>query len=531
MALDPNYAKLRKQARMHVEEGSRDNALKSATVFYNRYPHDAEANYEMSRALVRHDKKDVALNHAEMANKIYPSNGAYIYLVGRLYLDFSLYEFAAPLLRAAVSKLPKDLLVQWAMADFLFAIGHGHGAKLHYEAALALGPDSFQRPELLLDYARCLDAIALKKDAEVAYLELQQIERLKIFAISKRATLLKYLPDSDIAIELRKILEKKELDELRRSEILLALGNMSENAKNYDDAFELWTTSRALRTIDRNNDIGYGVLDEIKGFYSASLLDVARPFGHDSERPLFIVGMPRSGTTLTEQIISSHPEAFGVGELGRMHKLEKAFRRDYNGENRANKIIKNAQNGELRARAEETLTLLEVLAGPDAKRVVDKLPSQYLSMGYTHLCFPNARFIHCQRHPADSFISSFQNNMSQFHEYSFDQTVYAEAYLTKEKLMAHWRTSFADQIYDLSYEKLVSSPEQTVRDLLQFIGLPWDPKCMQFFEKPRTVKTFSHDQVRNPIYTSSMARWKNYEKHLGPLFAALKEAEFEYPEL
>jgi Sulfotransferase family len=147
------------------------------------------------------------------------------------------------------------------------------------------------------------------------------------------------------------------------------------------------------------------------------------------------------------------------------------------------------------------------------------------------LLFPNAKFIHTQRHPADSFISAFQNNMNEHHAFTYDQLTYVETYLAKETLMTHWRDCFPERIFDLQYERLVAQPEETVRQVLEFLNLPWDESCMQFFNKGKMVKTFSRDQVRSPIYNSSVYRWKNYEKHLGPLFAALKAANYEYPEI
>jgi tetratricopeptide (TPR) repeat protein len=530
IATDTTYAKLLKRARNHVENGTKDAALKSASLFHAHYPQDAEANYNYARSLVRHDKKDLALVHAEKASAISPENPAYLFLVGRLYLDFQLYEFAAPLLRDAVVKLPNDLLMQWAMADFLLALGDGQTAKSYYEIALNLQPNNQQRPLLLVDYARCLNTMGLSREADAVFAELEEIEEYEVVALAKRSAVLKHLPDSEMAGRVNSALNTAGITTNNKSELLLSMGNMHNNAKEFDRAFELWTESRDLRTIDRAHDIGYNTFTRVTEFYNTSILSRAKEFGHSSKRPLFVLGMPRSGTTLTEQIVSSHPQVFGVGELGRVHKLAAAFERDYAMPDYGARLIKNAEAGELVARANETLKLLEVLAGPEPKYVVDKMPSQYLSMGYTHLCFPQAKFIHCQRHPADSFISSFQSNMSQFHEYSFDQIVYAEAYLSKEKFMAHWRSIFPEKIFDLHYEKLVTRPEETVRELLNFIELPWDPECMKFFEKARTVKTFSTDQVRQPIYTSSVYRWKNYEKHLGPLFAALKEANYTYPE-
>lgn len=530
-ALDPAYAKLSKDVRYQVENASNDAALKAATKFYKAYPNDAYANYEYARALVRKDNRGSALEHAEKANALLPNHPKFVFLLGRLYLDIGLYEHAAPLLRQALHKLPHDILVQWAMADFLVSIGDGKTAVGHYQAALELCPDEDQSGELLASYAQCLSANGAKLESNEILIKFGNLKQQnKNVALVMRSNFGKYMPDSDVALELNDALTDPKLNSLTRSQILLSLGNIQDNAGRYDEAFALWAESRKLRELFGDKAIGYKELKDTTEFYTTQILQEVAPLGHSSERPLFIAGMPRSGTTLTEQIISSHSDAFGVGEMGRMYKLEKAFRDAYKGANSFERLLQNAKGGELKARAEETLNLLNIVAGTSARRVVDKLPTQYFSMGFTHLCFPNAKFIHCQRHPADSFISAFQNHMSQFHEYSFDQKLYAEAYLTKQALMAHWKASFPDKIYELHYEQLVSNPEQIVRELLAFIGLPWDPNCMQFFKNAGTVRTISNDQVRKPIYTSSIARWKKYERHLGPLFAALKEANFEYPE-
>jgi tetratricopeptide (TPR) repeat protein len=530
-ALDPAYSKLAKDARFQVENASNQSALNAAKKFYMAYPNDAFANYEYARALVRNDKRAIALDHAEKANLLHPDTPEFVFLLGRLYLDISLYEYAAPLLKRALYRLPKNLLVQWAMADYLFALGDGMAAAAHYQAALELKPSEKQVGELLISYFKCLDSNGSKVEANEILLRFGNLtEANQNAALIMRSNSERFTPDSDVALALNKALTTPQLNSFTRSQILLSLGNMNEHGGNYDQAFDLWTESRNLRDILGEKAIGYQELKETTEFYTPKILKEIAPLGHESDRPLFIVGMPRSGTTLTEQIVSGHADAFGVGEMGRMYKLEKAFRDAYKGTNSFERLLQNAKAGELKARAEETLNLLNVVAGPAAKRVVDKLPTQYFSMGFTHLCFPNAKFIHCQRHPADSFISAFQNHMSQFHEYSFDQNLYAEAYLTKQALMAHWKASFPDKIFELYYEQLVTNPEQIIRELLDFIGLPWDPNCMQFFKNAGTVRTISNDQVRKPIYTSSIARWRKYERHLGPLFEALKEANFEYPE-
>ena len=505
-------------------------AFNAGKKFYDAYPQHAEANFEFARALARNGKNSDAMKFAEIAVKLNPSVAKYILILGRLYLDFKLFEYAAPLLRNAIVRLPGSLLMHWAMADFLFGVGDGHAAATHYQLALTLNPSIVQRPELLKDYIKCLSTIDRRDEAQKACADLAQIPGSETVGQLRLSTLGNFKASDALADEIKSIAFDASNSAENRSIALQSLGNMYNNSGLYDEAFELWSKSRALKNITHRDNIGYQKLEQIKSFYPVELFEQAKPYGHSSELPVFVVGMPRSGTTLTEQIISNHPDAFGVGEMGRMNTLEPAFRGDYGNTINVAAIIKNAKNNELRLRAEETLKLLKVLAPPNKKRIVDKLPTQYLAMGYSILCFPNAKIIHCQRHPADSFISAFQNNMTQFHEYSFDQNLYAETYLAKQALMAHWKACFPQQVFELQYEKLTTQPEQTVRELLEFVGLPWEEKCMQFFDKKRTIKTLSQDQVRNPIYTSSVYRWKNYGKHLAPLFAALTAGGFAYPE-
>jgi Sulfotransferase family len=178
--------------------------------------------------------------------------------------------------------------------------------------------------------------------------------------------------------------------------------------------------------------------------------------------------------------------------------------------------------------AQEYLTLLATMVKQPALRIVDKTLTSYFTAGFIHMGLPHARFVNCIRHPADNFISAYQNDLD--HAECFDQGHYVSFYLGKQKLITHWKTCFPDKIFDLYYEELVKNPETVVRRLLAFLGLDWDPTCLTFFERSSTVRTFSRHQVRSSISTGSVARWRNYEKHLGPLFTALAKANFTYPE-
>jgi hypothetical protein len=240
--------------------------------------------------------------------------------------------------------------------------------------------------------------------------------------------------------------------------------------------------------------------------------------------------MPRSGTTLVEQILSSHSRVASAGELGRTGRRNLPFLETYDKPGGTETLRGNALRGELMARANEHLKLANLVAGRERPFVVDKMPTQFLAAGYIHLCLPRARFIHVLRHPADTFVSTFQNNFSTDYAFAFSQEAFAHFYSQREKLMKHWRSVFPTQILDVRYEKLVSEPEPEIRRMLAFLELDWEPECLRFHESKNNVRTFSRDQVRRSINTGSIGRWRNYQNQLQPLFEALRTLECaEYP--
>jgi len=188
-------------------------------------------------------------------------------------------------------------------------------------------------------------------------------------------------------------------------------------------------------------------------------------------------------------------------------------------------LAKMAEMGSMRWKAvsQQYLNLLDALA-PNTRHTVDKMPHNFRDIGFIHLCFPNAKIIHCRRNPLDNFISAFQNLMNANHSYAYDQTDYGEYYLEYRRLMNHWKSIFPESIYESDYEALTQNPEMEVRKILDFLGLPWEDACLKFNERKSTVKTFSLMQVRNPINKGSIARWRNYEKQLSPVIAILKRA-------
>jgi tetratricopeptide (TPR) repeat protein len=247
--------------------------------------------------------------------------------------------------------------------------------------------------------------------------------------------------------------------------------------------------------------------------FDRTALTALGPCGIASERPVFVVGMPRSGTSLTEQILASHPQVHGAGEL-----LYWIFAAD----------TERAAPAEQRAATIRELgrAYLEGLAtqAPDASRVVDKLPVNFRHIGLIHAALPGARFIHLERSSLDTCLSIYFQGFSAAHPYATDFGDLAHYYHEYRRLMAHWRAVLPRAaLLEVRYEDLVDDPEGWSRRMLAHIGLPWDPRCLEFHRTDRPVLTASNWQVRQPISKASVERWRRYQRFIGPLREALGE--------
>ena len=230
------------------------------------------------------------------------------------------------------------------------------------------------------------------------------------------------------------------------------------------------------------------------------------PAASNSELPILIVGMPRSGTTLVEQILASHPSVAAGGE--RSFWLQ-----------RAEAIGKAPQPATAEAAAVKDYLALLTGIGPKATRVTDKMPYNFLNIGLIRRLFPKARIIHCRRHPLDNALSLYFSRFARVHEYAYDRADIAHYYRDYQRLMEHWRRALLppECFLEIDYEQLVSDQEPVTRRLLEFCGLPWDAACLDFFRTERPIGTLSAWQARQPLYRGAMERWRRYEPWLGEL--------------
>jgi tetratricopeptide (TPR) repeat protein len=259
--------------------------------------------------------------------------------------------------------------------------------------------------------------------------------------------------------------------------------------------------------------------ERIRATFTAELLREKTGFGDPSCVPVFIVGMPRSGTTLIEQILASHPKVFGAGELRDFGRLV----RDIRGANGTEfpECVPSLSSDQVYEVGQSYLRVVQGRA-PAAERIIDKMPYNFEGIGLIHLALPNARIIHACRDPRDTALSCFSILFAEGQEFTYDLSELGRYIRSYQALMEHWRRVLPEgTMLDVQYEKLVDSLEDGARAIVAYCGLGWDDACLAFHRTERPVRTASVSQVRQPIYRSSLGRWRPYESKLQSLFQAL----------
>lgn len=306
----------------------------------------------------------------------------------------------------------------------------------------------------------------------------------------------------------------------QRQEMHFALGDLNDKAGNYDAAFASYHAANSLYSHRCDVPAMREKAERIMEVFPGNGLPAARQASGGYPRPIFILGMPRSGTSLVEQILAAHPDVTPGGELEALPETERRASGIIGGGKSYPECLSGASPDAVTTLARQYLDVLASLS-KGARFVTDKLPGNYERLGLIEKLFPDALIVHTTRHPLDTCLSCYFQNFGNTQVYSSDLRALGEVYRLYERFMRYWREKLSIRILDVSYETLVTSPEPTVRSLLEFCGLSWEPRCLEFHKSKRYVNTASYNQVRQPIYQRSVGRWKHYEKHLGDLKAVL----------
>jgi tetratricopeptide (TPR) repeat protein len=438
---------------------------------------------EIFRLERKHEQaKSCFLKAAELA----PNSPQVLFNLGNIYYELNNLELAVDYYQDSIRRNPENAQAHQNLATVLISLGDLEPAEAHFRKAINLD----------------------QRLASAYY----NLAHLKKNALSK----------SEIQ-GIRKLLNSPSLG--TRKEIMLSftLGKVYADVKEPKKAFGYYSKGNRARQKEAAN-LGRHfnpaahskIVDQLIRTFNTSFFEQTREPGSTSAKPVLIVGMPRSGTTLIEQILSSHPEVFGAGELEQLFHLQKKA-----GSPEAMTTLDQSSRAAL---AVQYLHYLERLAGDEA-RIVDKMPENFLFLGFFALLFPLARIVHCTRNPLDTCLSCYFHHFTEAHEYTNDLEHLGSFYQNYQRLMQHWKQVLPNPILDVSYEGLLESPEATSREMIEFLGLNWDAGVLQFYTNKRAVRTASNVQVRQPLYASSVNKWREYADALTPLREMLREAD------
>jgi tetratricopeptide (TPR) repeat protein len=425
----------------------------------------------------------------------------------------------------AAETLRKVLEIDPRRRDALSALGRNAEARGDSEAALSafdaaakLGPPS---PDADYEVARCLRDLGRFDEAKPlleAVLVRAPNHGPSIYALARARS----LPDSSESRRRLKGLAASEPHGPWRVQAGFALAEILNNASDYDGAFEAWgLANRTLRDLRASAGIQFHrrtleIMADLNERQYAEDFANASEWGDPTEAPVFIVGMPRSGTTLVEQICASHSAVHGAGELqlvaGAWHRLSKL--------NAQSQTPADWDPGTARLEAQRLNDTMRRLGG-EAERVVDKSPFNLLRLGLISALLPNARVIWCRRDPRDLVVSNHSTYFAEGNLSSTDLGDCAHEVLQMDRMGRLWSDALPVRILEVRYEDLVADLEGGSRRIIDFLGLGWEPGVLEYYKTRRTIDTPSGWQVRQPIYASSVGRWRLYEKHLQPMFDVL----------
>jgi tetratricopeptide (TPR) repeat protein len=439
--------------------------------------------------------------------------------LGNVLVELRRIDEAAGSYAHALALKPDYALAHLSLGAALRQQGRAADAEASCQAALAIEPNSVAALSVLGELRADRGQFA---EAEELFQRAIAIDPGFPFSFFSIATHRKMTTQDTAWLQGTEALLAKPLPLRHEISLRYALGKYFDDVKEYDEAFGNYRQANELTkryevTYDRTKLTER--VDAIISRFDAASMRQWQSLGHSSERPVFIVGMPRSGTTLTEQILASHPAVFGAGELIFWQTAFAAYEAAaLRGHVAGSPAAGTPAGASLIPRmAHDYLDALSSLSG-EAQRVVDKMPLNFMNVGLIHAALPRARFIHLRRHPIDTCLSVYFQYFSHLHPYANDFDNLAHFYGEYVRLTDHWRAALpATTLLEIPYEALVEDQEGWTRRMLEFIGLPWDPKCLDFHQTDRVVITFSKWQVRQKIHSASAGRWRNYEKFLGPL--------------
>jgi tetratricopeptide (TPR) repeat protein len=523
LAFDPNNADavngrgsaLQKLDRIHEAE----KMLRRAILLK---PDSAEAHCNLGNVLADLGSLIEAEAMIRHAVELKPNGATALGNVGKVLIDLGRFDQAEAVIGRALALKPDHAEAHFGLGAVLLKLGRPGEAEAASRRAIALKPDlagaHHNLGMALMELGRLTEA----REAAERAIALAPHEPLHFRQLGE---VRKYAAGDPYLTALEALSQREtSFDVARQIDLHFALAKAHADVGQMDDEFRRLLAGNKLKRslIDYNETLVLEEIDRAQLVFTSEFFVRALQGANElSSKPVFIVGMPRSGTTLVEQILASHPHVFGAGELKSFERAIAEVRSAMREAPAYPEIAVHMSGEHFRELGRRYLAGIRQLA-PDACCVTDKMPANFVFAGLIHLALPNATIIHAVRDPIDTCLSCFSKLFMEGNFQTYDLAELGRYYRHYKALMAHWHSVLPPgRILDVNYEDTVADVEGVARRIVAHCGLPWDQRCLDFHRTERAVRTASAAQVRSPIYASSIGRWRAYQSFLGPLLAEL----------
>jgi tetratricopeptide (TPR) repeat protein len=514
----------------HLRAGRKDEAISTLRKTLREHPDNVDALHTLAQAYWGDDERvsdiEALLRRAtELAPGLVP---AWI-MLGELLHQSERSEDAIACYRRAAEIDPDNPSVWSGLGADYAQLGDMERSAAAYGRSVALEPGL---PGVHMSYAHALKALGRQTEALREYRAAiaQKPDFGEVYWSMANLKVFRFEPAEVAAMEQQ--VQRPDLSPSADVHFRFALGKACEDAGDYDRAWEFYTSgNQRQRPLVSYDPTGFEVRHrQLAEVFTREFLDRHQGQGFESDAPIFIVGLPRSGSTLIEQILASHSQVEGTLELSTLGEIAVSVGRYRRGRVEYPEAVRELTARDFRAYGREYLDQTKIYRTTGKPRFTDKLPNNFSHIGFAHLILPNARIINARRHPLDSILGSYKQLFGKGQNFTYDMDELVLYYRQYHEIMKHWQRVLPGKVLDVHYEETVGDFEAQVRRILAHCGLPFEEACLRFHETNRAVRTASSEQVRQPLYTRALGTWRRYEKHLRPWQQEIEDIIAELPE-
>lgn len=515
--------KLEEQVWDALKRGEAQQAIAACEKLNRQFPEYASGWHAASQLAFKLGNMTMALDAVREALRMRPDYTPWVIQEARCLSRLGRMEEVTTLLERLADTRINSPYENSALGLLLTEVGRREEALEYYRKAAELQPDDARHYFNIATLQRTLGQL---DEAEKNFTKTIELDAGDFEAYKLRSELRSWTADNNHIDELKRVLAANNSVGRGKANLCYAIAKESEDIEDWQGAFNYLEKGGRARRNSMRYDLSRDIetIAAIRETFSLDVFNDAKP-GASSEEPIFILGMPRTGTTLVERILSNHSEVFAAGELPNFAvELMKLLRAEADNRQVArDDLVRLSAQIDFTALGSKYVQSTRPATG-HVPRFVDKLPLNYLYAGLIHLSLPNAKIINVGRNPLDTCFAVYKTLFADAYPFSYDLEELARYYIAYHELMEHWNTVLPGVIYRVDYEELVEDVENESRGVVDYCGLDWQPQCLKFYESGAASTTASAVQVRRPVYTSSVGRWQKFRRPLEPVVEILSDA-------